>query len=168
MTNEQRVMENWNRNRFLGKSAVEFRVSNNYTGDYGNRLNLELKERIEALKKIDNIVDRVNKILLISRHYSTYIVGTSRFQCRPGARRSTVDIWRIYKNYFEEVDIFTIMRALYVLVNDRNLNTIRCSTVRKRVFWYDSYNNKDFYIRAELGVPLSEWKEIGLNQNEQT
>jgi hypothetical protein len=170
MTNEQIVMDRWNSNRFLGKSAVEFRITRNryYLDEYFSRVKIEFEQRIEALKKIENIVDRVNEILQISRSYPTYFAGTNRFQCRSGARRSTIDVWRIYKNYFDEVDLFTIMRALFILVNDKDLNTFRCPNIRKRVFWFDLYGGKDYYVRAELGVPLSEWKDIGLNQNEQT
>jgi hypothetical protein len=169
MTNEQIVMERWNNNRFLGKTSVEFRVTRDvyFYEEQFNRVKLELDTRIESLKKIENIVDRVNEILIISRSYPTYFTGTNRYQCKAGARMSTIDIWRIYKNYFEEVDIFTIMRALFVLVETTNLNTFRCCTVRKRVFWFENWAEKNYDVRAELGVPLIEWKDIGLNQNEQ-
>ena len=104
--------------------------------------------------------------------YPTYSIK-NRFQCKPNARRSAVDIWRIYKNYFGDIDIFSIMRALYELVYiDWVLSTIRCCTVRKQVFWIPAMEG--FYgriikdnLNSELGVNIKEWKNIGLEEREE-
>lgn len=164
MKNEEIVLDKLNNNRFLGKNPIHFDTGESRY--YWDSLEYErYKDRLEvdinALKGFTEILDRVRKITKM--HYNTYHEN-GRFQCNSSARRSTVDIWRIYKYYFGDIDLFSIMRALYQLVVDEDLNTYRCPDIRKRVYWRDSYGRvKNLDVKAELGVPLSEWENIGLN-----
>ena len=170
MTNEEIVLERL-KNPFLGKYPIHFDATNNlYYFHYVNSLDnykQMLKDDIDILKSETSVKDRVYKILSMYR-YPTYSIK-NRFQCKPNARRSTADIWRIYKNYFGDTDIFSIMRALYELVYiDRKLSTIKCCTVRKQVFWIpemEGYGRtiRD-YLNSELGVNLKEWENIGLKE----
>lgn len=122
---------------------------------------------VDKVKNATTIEDRVLAILKCGK--STFF-ESGGYQCKSGARRSTLDIWAIYKYYFGQIDVFTIMRTLYKLVNTvPDLNTYRCPNIRKRVFWFYEYRpTKDMDVKAELGVPMSEWEHIGENMNEQT
>jgi hypothetical protein len=155
MTNEEKVLDKINNNRWFGKSPLYFRT---FT-DIENA----------DLHSINDITERVYKIFTISK-YSATLDSRGRYQCCGGANRSTGDVWRIYKYYFGDIDIFTIMRALYKLVSDSRLGTFRCSTVRKRVFWLinGTYTCRNFDDPAEFGVPLRDWKDIGLSNDQTT
>lgn len=163
MTNEEIVLSKLNNNRFLGNKPIHFDIEKN--GYWFSEIDKqsyvnEFKRKIDVLKSQTSIVDRVRKITHMS--YNTYHEN-GKYQCRAGARRSTCDIWRIYKYYFGDIDIFSIMRALYKLVYDGELNTYRCPDVRKRVYWHDSWRTRNLDEKAELGIPMTEWKDIGLN-----
>jgi hypothetical protein len=165
MTNEETVLSRIENNRFLGKSKLHFvePEKESYYWEPEYKLEMErFNERLSRLKSASTVKDRV--FAIISMRFKTYD-ERNRYQCRSGARRSTLDIWRIYKYYFDEVDVFTIMRALYELtIGERMVSTYRCPTVRKRVFWlYREYGNIDRTVKAELGVSIDEWQNIGLN-----
>lgn len=166
MTNEEIVLEKLNNNKFLGKSPIHFDAiitSDSWWTETEKSFYLEtFNKKIQGLKSLESVLDRVREIINISKGYRTYN-RYNNFQCYAGARRSTTDIWRIYKYYFGEIDIFSIMRALYQLVTKEDLRTYRCSTIRKRVFWKERWGAKDLNVKAELGVPLSEWENIGIN-----
>jgi hypothetical protein len=170
MTNEQVVLDKINNNRFLGKSKLHFVEPSNedyyFRFEYENELR-KYNERLAGLKSTSTVKDRVNAI--INFKFKTYD-ERNRYQCHANARRSTLDIWRIYKYYFDEVDVFTIMRALYELtIKERLVSTYRCSTVRKRVFWpYRDYGWIDKYVGAELGIGIDEWERIGLDNEQVT
>lgn len=164
MTNEEIVLSKLNGNRFLGKNPLHFDVQPENQIFYFSHQDYENYKKnfegaLDKLKSLTEPIDRVRQITLMK--YNTYHFN-NRFQCYGHARRSTCDIWRIYKYYFGDVDIFTIMRALYQLVVSEDLNTFRCPDIRKRVYWRESYGEKNIHVAAELGVPLSEWKNIGL------
>lgn len=164
MTNEEIVLSNINtrtknmRFKFLPPNRVDYFDGRSYEGQ------LELyNDFIKDLKETPDVKSRVYKIMKYGR--TTYY-ETGRYQCHSGARRSTLDIWKIYKFYFGDIDVFSIMRVLYELVKtDPDLNTYRCPNIRKRVFWFYSgyFKEKDMNVRAELGVPMSEWEHIGEN-----
>jgi hypothetical protein len=166
MTNEELVLSRINNNCWIGKSKLHFKEperSQYYYGwDYEEN-KTKYATNIKLLNSAKTVEDRIMAIInLGARTYDE----RNRYQCRSGARRSTVDLWRIYKYYYDEnVDIFTIMRALYKLVTDSKLSTYRCPTVRKRVFWrFNEYPHKDLYVSAEIGLPMTEWEHIGENK----
>jgi len=122
----------------------------------------------EKMVNSSSVYDRVWNIIVLT--YKTPTFCRNRKQCRKGANRSVQDIWRIYKNYFEDIDIFSIMRVMYQLsVVERKLGTYRCPAVRKRVFWKNNFDRLDINIntKADLGVALKDWKYIGLNNETQ-
>lgn len=154
MTNEEIVKEKLEK---LPSSPIYFQAD-------WNRITFQ--NRIRDLRESKSVRDRIAKIMELSVEYESYI--GNRFQCGRGRRRSAHDIWRIYENYFGETDIFVIMRELYNLtVKEKLFNTIRCSTICKRVFWYksrDVFSVREYepWAKAELGVKFTEWKNIGL------
>lgn len=173
MTSEEIVLKRL-KNPSLGKYPIHYKA----TADYGlcwfglslENYEMNLKTDLDDLQSKTTVKDRVNKILTMY-NYSTYSIK-NRFQCKPKSRRSVVDIWRIYKNYFEDIDIFPIMRTLYELVYiDRTLSTIKCSTVRKQVFWFPNMEHSEhIYIgncqNSELRIKIRYWKNIGLNEGD--
>lgn len=163
MTNEEIILEKISSVR-VGKTPLKFSIGSR--DDYWSLQQYQastehLEEKIKYLKSIKDITMRVDEIIDLAESYKTY-TEDGKFQCGACCRRSTVDIWRIYVHYFGETDIFSVMRALYDLVMDNDLNTYRCPDIQKRVFWYDEDNSEaDLDVKAELGVEIREWKEIG-------
>lgn len=167
MTNEEIVL---NRLESKAKSLLHFKEPDRFTyyyeSDFTARKN-EFDELIKSMDGVETVKDRVYLLFQLGKNARTFRKNT--LQCRIGANRSAQDIWRLYRYYFGEVDIFSIMRALYELsITDKKLGSYRCPTVRKQVFWLDNFPIPETHSKADLGVPLSEWKDIGLNQNEQT
>ncbi len=177
MTNEEIVLDRLN-NRWLGKSPIQFKPqllfytyfcsSEKEKESAQKRFEKSFDKDIEDLKSKITIEDRVIKILEMWG-YQTYI--KNRFQCKASSRRSAPDIWRIYRNYFGEIDIFSIMRVLYELsIVDRKLSTTKCNNVRKQVFWIPSMEGGNLYQElnsiSELGVNIREWKNIGLKEED--
>lgn len=172
MTNEEIVLDRLSR---LAVSPLHFDLGTGYY--YGDAMITRkgLEHDIENLKSKISIEERVLEILSLYR-YPTYEQNKS-FQCKSRARRSVQDIWRIYKNYFGDIDIFPIMRALYTLSKgvNKKLNSIHCCTVRKQVFWVhgmeNSYYGDDIHTvtdraKSHLGVPLRQWRNIGLKEGD--
>lgn len=165
MTNEEIVLNKLSSGR-LGKTPLKFSIPSrenyNYFDDtFYDNFKFRFDEEIKDFMELKGVNNRILGIIKLSEHYRTYYEN-GRFQCSANSRRSTVDIWRIYKYYFGDIDIFSIMRALYYVVKCKNVNTYRCPDIRKRVFWKDDYIEKDVIPAAELGVPFKEWENIGL------
>lgn len=120
-----------------------------------------LKEEIKQLKNLSSIDDKVLKIVELAGDYATFDTN-NRFQCRAGAYRSAIDIWRIYNNYFRPVTLFLIMRTLYKLVIEEScVETSFCRDIHKQVFTCGGDYN-DIFVINELGVRFAEWRTIGL------
>jgi hypothetical protein len=173
MTNEEIVLKKLE-NPFLGKHPIYYKASEMYSlGWFGlskENYEMNLKKDLEDLESKPDVKSRVGKILSMY-DYPTYSVK-NKFQCQPKARRSAVDIWRIYKNYFGEIDIFSIMRTLYEIVFvDKTVSTIKCPTVRRQVFWLpkmERWHDRqiEIYSISELGVNIKEWENIGLKESD--
>jgi hypothetical protein len=173
MTGEEIVL---NRMKKKAKSPLHFKepAYENYRYYYDSReyFNRQMakwqmakfNECKSNLEKAITVHDRVNEILLFSHSFPTYS-NRNRLQCNQGARRSAQDIWRTYIYYFGDIDIFSIMRELYKLaIREKKFSTFRCCTVRKQVFWYERNPSCfEVYNKADLGVPLKEWENIGKN-----
>lgn len=166
MTNEQLVL-NYLDKKWTGKSPLHFKEFERSA--FGSLIDWNnYKNRIDNCMRVLNdenssVKDRVSAI--IDHRGQTYD-NRNRYQCHANARRSVVDIWRIYKYYCGDIDIFSIMRVLYEITITTKLSTYRCPNVRKRVFWNDTFSlngYKDLDVEAETGVPLTEWKNIGEN-----
>ena len=160
MTNEEIVLSNINnRTKNMRFMFLHPRKDNYPFGRIHEEQLEKYNNFIKDLKSTADIKSRVHKIIIYGK--ATFY-ETGRLQCKSGARRSTLDIWKIYKFYFGDIDIFSIMRVLYDLVKNGNVNTYRCPNIRKRVYWIDIWKYKDYDVLAELGVALKEWENIGL------
>lgn len=155
MSNEEIVLEK------LKKKAVTPLHFRDNDEDY----DLEFKADIKELKELDDIVDRIRTILVLSTKYET-VNKWSKHQCYEGARRSAQDIYRLYIYYFDDkTTIFDIMRGLYKLLESNGtLNVMYCNNVRKLVFYFNKYwRYADTHTNGDLGVCIGNWKDIGLN-----
>lgn len=151
MTNEEIVLKRLSKR---GRSPLRFGGVNGISENITNMIN--------HLKNKKSVYDRVYEILRLSRYLQTYD-SHNKFQCYGSARRSAQDIWRIYKYYFGDIDIFAIMRVLYYLVHEENLSCTRCCTINKLVFYFENYKLVQENLKGDLGVPLKFWKNIGLS-----
>jgi hypothetical protein len=164
MSNEEIVQERLEKHSTAPLKFGEPRREDYYwDNDYIGRVD-KFNKDLEILKNQNSVIERVKYIIKIGEN--TYHMN-GRYQCHAYANRSARDIYRIYIYYFGEIDIFSILRALYKLaVEERYIQTYRCPTVRKQVFWlYERFASKALEIdnKADLGVPVREWKDIGLN-----
>lgn len=155
MTNEEIVLGSIsNKIKYRKLSALKFR-------DDGR---INFNDDINHLKNLQSIDDRVYEIVCLCRRYITIHYKGENFQCRSGANRSAVDIMCIYKFYFGDIDLFTILRTLYRLVSERRISTLKCSDIHKQVFWKrglgDNYSM--YYETTEFGIKFDEWMNIGL------
>lgn len=169
MTNEEIVLYRLSKKALSPLHFVEPNKGDYcYYNNYDNDLKL-FKLNMESLKNgSTKVIDRVYTLITLGNKYRTY-TKYNKFQCNRGARRSAQDLLRLYINYFGEIDIFSIMRVLYKLsVVERRLNSYRCPNVRKQVFWIRDYNCLETNHKADLGVPLKDWQEIGLNNESKT
>lgn len=167
MTNEEIVLK---RMEIKTKSPIHFGIpkyENWWDKDYFFQERMLLERSEDDLKIIDDEYSRVFELIRIANKYSTYH-SNGKFQCHAGSNRSAQDIYRLYENYFGNADIFNIMRQLYkIAIIDKKVSTFRCCTVRKQVFFFDTYPLiTETWWKADLGVPLREWENIGLNGNE--
>ncbi len=164
MTNEEMVLDSIKykvKNRKLSALRLSFPT---YFSIQGN-LTMETS-LIDELKSQVSIEDRIyNIVKLSSRTFGTVHYKSGSYQCKPSARRSALDIMRIYKFYFEDIDLFTVMRTLYKLVEDRKLSTMKCPTIHKEVFWVQSSNwdGSSNWEDTELNIKFNSWRTIGEN-----
>lgn len=163
LTDEERVLK---RLKNMAKSTLRFKEP--VIQDYGELLRVDYNIALEVfhedmkhLMSCKTVKSRVLAIFEMCSDNSTY--QNNKFQCKGGARRSAHDIWRIYRNYFGEIDIFPIMRAMYDLTyNENKLGCHFCGYVRKQVFWLGGGIINDDYLRADIGVAFKNWEKIGL------
>lgn len=164
MTNEEIVLDSIKfkvKNRKL--SPLKFKNYSPYFNDFDRCISI--------LKNLESKEDRILEIVkLASLFFGTVYYKGESYQCRIGARRSVLDIMRIYKFYFEDIELFTVMRILNELVKKEKISTMRCWTVRKQVFWidhgyYSAQNNYSGYENTELGIKFKDWETIGTNND---
>lgn len=80
-----------------------------------------------------------------------------------GANRSAMDIWRHIKYYQPKVDLFSVMRAIYVY--DGDYTRQYCGTIHKRVFTNNiSVRVFNDHSTDEFGLVWYQWRRIGLNE----
>jgi hypothetical protein len=147
--------------RTLDKSKLHF-VDTDYFDNIKEDQD-NVKYKIRTLKSFNYAKDRLLRIIELVEDFVTYDAN-NKYQCRAGANRSAVDIWRIYNNYFRPVSLFYIMRTLYKLViEDDDLETLFCNDIKKQVFVCGSgFDTDSIFIVNELGVRFAEWRNIGL------
>ena len=150
-------------------SPLHFNVSKlQYPWWMENHYKRELRElvyKVQKLKEIKYIHSRVYQIISLCENYNTYHPN-NRFQCNAGRNRSALDIYRIYKYYFDD-DIFGVLRALYkITAEKRDISTHRCSDVRKQVFFIDRCPPiiREIDENSGLGVTMRNWENIGLGE----
>ncbi len=107
--------------------------------NYGNKL---LKK--EGLYKFKNYEIKTNNIPLnmfiknffIDYNYSYNTVNKrNKVICTTGRRRSLGDIYLICKHYYPNCTIIEVFKELVALLNLGNINTQKCSDIRKYVFY---------------------------------
>ncbi len=107
--------------------------------NYGNKL---LKK--EGLYKFRNYEIKTNNIPLnifiknffIDYNYSYNTVNKkNKVICATGRRRSLGDIYLICKYYYPNCTIIEVFKELIALLNLGNINTQKCSDIRKYVFY---------------------------------
>lgn len=118
--------------------------------------------------------DLVLNVIFTASHMESYQMEEGRpvYQCRPGANRSALDIWRHCKYYLPDTTIFDVMRVLYRVTAgtdpvDRDLTTFICGDIDRRVFQIcrDQSRNAGtqrfgMSERDEFGLLFSEWESI--------
>lgn len=122
-------------------------------------------DTIDGVEKLDDI-RLIHTCLRMSSEFKS-VTPTSlkkkngAFECYNGARRSSLDLWRHAKFFRPEIDIFTVMRALYYLQEEeKSIASHFCSQVRRRVFWRGNGGYRWAY--DEYGLKIEDWKTIGL------
>ncbi len=128
-----------------------------------------LESAEKELKHAKSIENRIYKIIELARNFGT--IDGKEVQCEQDKNRSAEDIWRIYNYYFEKIDIFTVMRALYKLVLESGkIISFVCYVIDKQVFVIDTWGDpedNEVFKENELGVRLAEWRLIGLKGEQQ-
>lgn len=91
---------------------------------------------------------------------------TAGYQCREGAYRSSLDIWRIAKFYFgANIKLSDIMKSLANLSSKGEISTHICSTIDRRVFWVDVELDAEMFDESSIDeflLKLDDWCEIGV------
>lgn len=97
----------------------------------------------------------------LSKSYNSYRVHKHRltYQCRNGAFRSSIDLWRHIKYYFPEVTIYDVMHALYRL--RFKINGLFCTIVKRFVVYnlVPGWRIRDEIV-TEFGFSFSYFEDI--------
>ena len=115
---------------------------------------------IVELTNYGGIDDLVFDIITMSHRYGSYNTTMNYVETYSGKMRSSLDIWRHAKSVLPDIDIFTIMEAVYRL-QDR-LYGHYCVTIKRAVFrlpnsWSNGVSN--FKCR-EYGIMFSTWRNL--------
>lgn len=98
--------------------------------------------------------------------YDSYTVTSMRYETSSGRMRSSLDIWRHVKYYRPDVDIFSVMEALYQL-RDKMYGHY-CVTVCRAVFklpspWISfsyTFHPGSFFTREYGTLTYAGWKKL--------
>lgn len=105
-------------------------------------------------------------VLRTSVSTPSYLENGTR-ECRAGANRSSIDLWRHVKKY-RDVSIFEVMRELAEFALNKRIGGLYCGNVRRRVFYFSrgwtSLSHESY--KDEYGLSLYQWKRIGLEKQE--
>jgi hypothetical protein len=120
----------------------------------------KLSDFAELLKKDDRTVaQKVFDLMKVSSSVPTAYAKNGSRQCRAGASRSALDLWRLYRFYFGDIKFREILNALYHLNEEAgDISTQFCGTVHKRVFWIGDGDNYDREYMDEFGLKFPEWQ----------
>lgn len=113
-------------------------------------------------KKDSTTEEKVMRLFTLCSSFPTRYVKNNSLQCRAGASRSAFDIWRLHLQYYGEISIQEVMRAIHSLaVDDEELSSQYCCTVHKRVFWLsDEGSLNDEYQKDEFGLEFPDWESL--------
>ena len=119
-------------------------------------------ERIEplAVPAVTNYLGLGRFILLLLdefRYRETFYLIDGGRQCKRGAYRSVLDMWRTIRYYYIDVDLFSVMRFMST---SSDICRDYCSTVRKRVFCPGTASYAE-HVPDEFGLKLWDWRRIG-------
>lgn len=86
-----------------------------------------------------------------------------RYETRPGAARSAIDIWRHVKHYRPDVTVMDVMREMRSMT--KFLSCGFCPNVKRLVFSVKHYPGdtdvEHITKMSEFGVPYMYWNEVG-------
>lgn len=118
-----------------------------------------------SISEIENLNLAINKVLELAQTYDSFVYDDKEkkycLQCKRGASRSAVDIWRHLLPTYPELSIVYVMNDLYLCFGNRDM--LYCPSICKRVFrLYHNDIKKDFYMIHkdyvdEFGLIFDEW-----------
>lgn len=112
-----------------------------------------------------SIRDAVKEALMLSRNFGSYNPSINRMETTPGRMRSSLDIWRHLKSYYPDIDIFSVMEAIYQL--RRNLYGHYCITVKRAVFkWANDLADMQSFYCNDYHMTFNGWKKLHEASNE--
>jgi hypothetical protein len=77
----------------------------------------------------------LNHILLYVKHCTTIYEKSEKIQCCPGCNRSQGDLYNIMRYYRPNITFKKFRSCLIRLLNNRQVNTLYCANIHKRVFF---------------------------------
>ena len=99
----------------------------------------------KELEDTGSIIGNIFLLLVVADRHATYNKDGS-FQCHRNASRSVVDIWRLYRNYFNKnMSIFTIMHNLYTIMRTEPRRYIYFTKYHIHAFFCDDVEKFVFY-----------------------
>ena len=109
------------------------------------------------------LMETVSKVIKLAKNYRSWNPKSKRVETRSGALRSAVDIWRHIKSIQPDVSIFSVMEAVYSLIDSKSIAGHYCYTTRRAVFWEcltDHWLIQENFKCREFGIMLSTWKKL--------
>jgi len=83
----------------------------------------------------------------------------------PYKNRSSIDIWRHIISVTPDVTIFEVLRTLFELIRDKEVGSLKCPRIGRRVFrlksvpgWTEDYGRFEL---DEYGLLTADWEWIG-------
>lgn len=121
-------------------------------------------KKVSADRSNYSLDDMISFVLEMARQRESFYSRGSIYswrQCRGGANRSAMDIWRHIKYYQPDIDLFSVMRGLFNYDGNEYVRQV-CPTVHKRVF-YINYDNRNYndYNKDEFSLLWDDWEKIG-------
>jgi hypothetical protein len=109
-----------------------------------------------------NLDNSILECLNIMRYCESYDEN-AHYECREGANRSVIDVWRHLKYFNPDLTIFEVMNTVYKLIYYDNLiNTFICGDIYRRVLiaGENEFYAHDYDIYDVFHLFLDEWKNI--------
>lgn len=102
----------------------------------------------------------VMSILSLSRLYVSANKETLQIETTKGRNRSVIDIWRHAISQYPDVNIFSIMEAIYSLCADEKVFGQYCVVVRRSVFRNHYLLGTSNFTAREYKIKFHSWKKL--------